>query len=228
MEGNISELIITEEYGKGVLIDLNGNLIDIPHDWEFLPAGDAGLTRKVTAMGKCYRVQFKKGRRIISKGIWTSACNIKKAESEISAVRETEQYKSRLEYSRKKRDEKQSEYEVEFFNAVCEYLNFSSQYKALERCLAEAVTNHAVPVGSKTVARTKMISLEERAAFAVTAWMRHNTTEYDSMKIPNIKGKRREVRRGLVKESFKLLDRYRRGESFSGCCPLSDALDFKG
>jgi hypothetical protein len=61
--------------------------------------------------------------------------------------------------------------------------------------LARAVTAHAMPVGSGTVARTKRIPVEERAEAAVMAWMRHPTTGQDGRVIPRVKGKRRVVRR---------------------------------
>eukprot|EP01035_Chromulina_nebulosa_P056444 gene56444-77358_t len=57
---------------------------------------------------------------------------------------------------------------------------------------------HATPVGSGTVARTKRIPIEQRAEAATIAWMRHQTTGYDSMTIPREKGLRREVRRMLA------------------------------
>jgi hypothetical protein len=53
--------------------------------------------------------------------------------------------------------------------------------------------------------------------------MRHQTTGYDSMKIPRVKGKRREVRLMLAQRSHELLDRYRRGDAVEGC-PLKKAL----
>lgn len=66
----------------------------------------------------------------------------------------------------------------------------------------------ATPVGSDTVVRTKRIPVEQRAEAAVIAWMRHSTTAYDSMVIPKIKGKRREIRRMLARRSHDLLERY--------------------
>ncbi|MEZ6128720.1 MAG: DUF2293 domain-containing protein [Planctomycetaceae bacterium] len=50
--------------------------------------------------------------------------------------------------------------------------------------MATAITAHATPVGSGTVARTQRIPVEQRAESAVIAWMRHQTTAYDHMKIP--------------------------------------------
>jgi hypothetical protein len=54
--------------------------------------------------------------------------------------------------------------------------------------------------------------------------MRHQTTDYDSMKITRVKGKRREVRLILAQRSHELLDRYRRGEPVGEDCPLKKAL----
>jgi hypothetical protein len=56
------------------------------------------------------------------------------------------------------------------------------------------------------------------------AWMRHQATAYESMKIPRIKGKRRETRRVLAQRSKELLGRYRRGEVVGDECPLTRAL----
>jgi hypothetical protein len=58
----------------------------------------------------------------------------------------------------------------------------------------------------------------------VIAGMRHQTTAYDSMAIPKVKGKRREVRRLLSRRSKDLLDRYRRGEPAPDGCPLQRAV----
>jgi hypothetical protein len=54
--------------------------------------------------------------------------------------------------------------------------------------------------------------------------MRHQTTGYDGMVIPRVKGKRREVRRRLARRSQELLGRYRRGEPVPEACPLKTAL----
>lgn len=211
--------------GKGnTLIGENGEILHPPAGWNFLPAGDAGITRKITAAGVYWRVQVKMGKRIISKGVWAPAEAIQKARQEIEAVRETPTYKKKLKSSRNFREKKQAAYEAEFLQAVKSFLSFNSRYKELEVLLAEAVTLHAVPVGSGTVARTAMIPIEERAAKAVIAWMRHKTTAYDSMVIPLIKGKRRETRRMLAQHSAEILETYRKGDSVIGNCPLKNAL----
>ena len=103
------------------------------------------------------------------------------------------------------------------------FLAFDPRYQKLAEAFAEAVTAHATPVGSGTVARTKRIPIEERAEAAVIAWMRHQTTAYDDMRIPRIKGRRRQVRRELAQRSKNLLEKYRSGEQIQNC-PLQRAL----
>jgi hypothetical protein len=116
----------------------------------------------------------------------------------------------------------------EFHQAVVAHLAFHPSHADLAEQLARAVVAHATPVGSGTVARTQRIPVGARAAAAVTAWLRHQTTGYDSMKIPRIRGKRREVRRALARQSNHLLDGYRRGEPVPPGCPLARALTRTG
>jgi hypothetical protein len=209
----------------GSLIDARGKAVTPPEGWAFLPAGDAGLTRKVTAKTGCWRVQVPMGRRMIAKGIWAPAAIIAEARLEVDAQRATEAYRKKRAGDRLRRDRQQSEYEEEFCRAVRRYLAFAPPYAELERAMAEAVTAHAVPVGSGTVARTAMIPIEERAAKAVIAWMRHRTTAYDSMAIARIKGERRQVRRMLAQRSVELLRAYREGRECNPDCPLQRALE---
>lgn len=221
----IEENKIVEPSKDGSLIDKNGQKVTPPVGWVFLPAGDAGITRKVTSRGPYWRVQAKMGRRLISKGIWASGEIIEQARQEVEAVRSTDAYKKKLDQGRQRRNRIQAEYEKEFCLVVRSFLNFAQEYKDLEKKMAEAVTAHAIPVGSGTVARTETIPVEERASKAIIAWMRHQTTAYDSMKIPRIKGKRREVRRMLADKSILLLQTYRDGLDISEGCPLLKALE---
>lgn len=206
---------VTNEYGK---------LEKPPKDWTFLPAGDAAVTRKVTANGPCWRVQIKKGRRIQSTGIWASKENIQTAQKMVAEMRSAPDYAKKKASAAKSREKKQVNYSIEFEQAIAVHLNFHPKYKALETMMAQLVTEHAIPVGSGTVARTKMIPIEERAAKAVIAWMRHQTTNYDRMKIARIKGERRSIRRQLASKSTNLLKAYRKGEEISPDCPLRKAL----
>jgi hypothetical protein len=211
-------------YKNRLVVDEFGKIIEIPQGWDFLPAGDPGITRKVTATTVCWRVQIRKGRRFIATGIWAASEVIDAAKREVDSIRATDSYKKNLESSQLRRAKKEEEYSVEFVNEVRRYLSFADCYSKYELMMARAVTTHAIPVGSGTVARTTMIPIEDRAAKAVIAWMRHKTTGYETMKIPLIKGKRREVRRLLAELSVNLLDKYRKGEELDDACPLHEAL----
>jgi len=224
-------MIRKEEWVQIVTPGTNGQLLNEygmpvipPVGWSFLAAGDAGVTRKVTAQGKYWRVQYQKGRKTISKGVWAPAETIRQAQQTVSAVRQTENYQRKRVADIKRREQKQEQYEGEFLEAVVLYLNFHARHEKLAKQMAKVITEHATPVGSGTVARTQMIPLEERAAKAVIAWMRHQTTAYDEMKITPIKGERRAVRRELAKQSLSLLDCYRKGEELADNCPLWNAI----
>ena len=138
----------------------------------------------------------------------------------------TEGYAKRKDSDARRRDKAQAEYVEDFYGAVVAFLAFHPAHAEFAHKLARAVADHATPVGSGTVARTKRIPVEHRAEAAVLAWMRHQTTAYDSMTIPKVKGKRREVRLMLAQRSHELLDRYRWGEVVEEC-PLKKALESK-
>jgi len=219
------EIEIIRTGPNNTLINEHGEKVRPPTGWAFLAAGDAAITRKVTAGDKFWRVQAQMGRRTISKGLWAPEANIARAREEVAAQRATDTYKNKLAGDRKRRAQKQIEYEQEFMLTVRDFLGFAPRYEAEEKAMAEAVTVHAIPVGSGTVARTTLIPIEERAAKAVIAWMRHQTTAYDGMRIARIKGERREVRRMLARRSMELLRTYREGRDPMPDCPLKQALE---
>ena len=221
----MSKIVYANKSGK--IVDEYGNVLTPPLNWSFLPAGDAGITRKVTSKGDYWRVVFKKGRRTISKGVWADTKLIEDAQKELSAKRSTDDYKKQREYYYKRRDSQQKLYETEFCFEVESYLNFHKKYSDIAKALAILVTKHAIPIGSGTVARTTKIPINQRASKAVIAWMRHQTTAYDNLQIAKIKGERRAVRRKLAEESTKVLGVYRQGKIIPEDCPLKMVLENK-
>ena len=202
-----------------------GHVLKVPSGWELLPPGDAGVTRRVKAGGPSWTVQEKKGRRTFSRGVWAPAERIAKVKADFEAERSTKAYAKRRAADAKRRAQKQSEYVEDFRTAIIVFLNFAGRYEAVANRLADAVAAHATPVGSGTVARTQRIPIERRAESAVIAWLRHQTTAYDKMKIARVKGRRREVRRMLADKSRQLLHCYRAGEVVdANACPLQSAL----
>lgn len=202
----------------------DGTVLTVPDGWVLVPPGDAALTRRVKAAGEHFVVQEKRGRKVFSRGVWTSAAAVERIRAELAAERSTESFARKTEADARRRERAQVEYVEDFRGAVLTFLAFHPAHAGLADRLARAVTDHATPVGSGTVARTKRIPVERRAEAAVIAWMRHQTTGYDGMAIPRVKGKRREVRRMLAGRSKELLARYRRGEPVGDECPLSRAM----
>lgn len=199
----------------GTVTAESGAVLQVPGSWVLLPPGDPGLTGRVKKAGPHWVVQEKRGRKLFSRGVWADSTTIATIRETLLREREDPAYARKLEAGRLKRAVEQEKYEEDFCTAVRRFLAFAPVHLALEHELARAIADHAVPVGSGTVARTKRIPIERRAEAATIAWLRHATTGYDNMQIARVKGMRREVRRLLAERSRLLLGRYRRGEAIS-------------
>src|SRR5271165_5244078 len=221
---NMSNYTFTPGPTPNTVWAADGRILTAPEGWVLLPPGDAALTRRVKAAGDHWIVAEKKGRKVFSRGVWAPAATIECIRAELKTERATEGFPKGKEADARRRVQAQAEYVEDFLGAVVKFLAFHEKYADLASRIARAVTDHATPVGSGTVARTKRIPIEQRAEAAVIAWMRHQTTGYDSMVIPRVKGKRREIRRMLARRSHELLERYRRGEPVPEGCPLQRAL----
>ncbi|HEY6879622.1 MAG TPA: DUF2293 domain-containing protein [Polyangiales bacterium] len=200
-------------------------VLSIPAGWELLPPGDPGLTRRVKKAGPVWTMHEKKGRKVFSLGLYAPSERIDAIRRELEVERADPGYARKLERAADKRKVEQVSYQEDFHASVCKFLAFARAHEELAQRVAQAITAHATPVGSGTVARTKRIPIEQRAEAATIAWLRHATTGYDNMEIPRVKGMRREVRRMLAERSRLLLARYRRGESIAAeSCLLRRAL----
>ena len=188
----------------------DGRRLSPPPTWACLPPGDAGLTRRVKAAGPSWVVIEKKGRKAFSKGLWAPRENIEAARVALDAERSTDVYAKKRVADVARRERMHAAYAVSFEQEVYDFLRFVPRFDELARTIATMVAAHATPVGSGTVARTQRIPIEERAHAAVIAWMRHQTTKYDDMKIERVAGRRREVRRELAQISRAVLDLHRR------------------
>ena len=205
--------------------DESGEVLFIPEAWALLKPGDALLTRRVKALGPSWTVQEKKGRKMFSRGVWAPRENILEAQTQVEKQRQDPAAIRKLEASRERRAKAEEQYGEDFSKAVLDFLGFHEKYKSLVEKMTRLIVEHAIPVGSGTVARTKSIPIEKRAAAAVIAWMRHQTTAYDNMSVARIKGARRELRRDLAEKSQKLLQAYRSGHEVDESCPLKKALE---
>lgn len=202
-----------------------GEILTPPEGWVLVNAGDPGLTRRLKAAGDHWVMVRKRRNRLENIGLWVPRATAERLRAELAAERGTTAYQQKLASGRRSRARQQASYEQDFRQAVVDFLAFAPCWQGLAEAVAEAVTNHAVPVGSGTVARTSRIPLSRRAEAAVIAWMRHQTTVYDKMAIARKKGERRQVRRELAATSRQLLQNYRRGGDVDpNACPLARAL----
>lgn len=204
---------------------LDGKTLNIPDTWDLLEPGDAALSRRIKKDGPSWTMKTQRRRRMVSLGIWAPAHRIEDLHNELIEERKDPAYQRKLDSGRARRAKAQDAYAEDFQAAVFSYLDFAPDYADLGLQLSRAISDHAVPVGSGTVARTQRIPIEQRAEAATIAWMRHQTTAYDSMTIPRVKGKRREVRRMLAKRSKELLQSYRDGRPAMKNCPLTAAIN---
>ncbi|MET0286671.1 MAG: DUF2293 domain-containing protein [Polyangiales bacterium] len=210
---------------KAGFVRCGESLLAIPAGWVLLPPGDPGLTRRVKKAGPVWTMHEKKGRKLFSLGLYAPAERIDAIRAELEVERADPAYARKLERAADKRNVEQASYQEDFHDSVRKFLAFARAHEQLAQRVAQAITAHATPVGSGTVARTKRIPIEQRAEAATIAWLRHATTGYDNMEIPRVKGMRREVRRMLAERSRLLLARYRRGESIAAeSCLLHRAL----
>lgn len=207
------------------MINERAALEPVPAGWALLPPGDAALSRRIKADGPTWTMVEMKGRKRFSRGIWAPAERIAALRAALLTERADPAYERQLAAGRLRRAREEQVYAGEFRDAVLAFLGFHPRHAAEAAELAELIAAHATPVGSGTVARTERIPLEERAEAATIAWLRHQTTGYDTMVIPRVRGRRREVRRLLAQRSQHLLRQYRAGADLDPTlCPLQVAL----
>lgn len=224
----MSSLTLAPTADPRVFVAPDGTRLSPPEGWACLPPGDAGLTRRVKAAGPSWQVIEKKGRKQFSKGLWAPRANIEAARAALEAERSTDAYAKKRVADVTRRERAHAAYAVSFEDEVRAFLRFAPRWSELAADVARRVAAHATPVGSGTVARTQRIPIEERAEAAVIAWMRHQTTAYDQMKIARVAGRRREVRRELAQISRAVLELHRRDAPHASCplCAAARSVDF--
>jgi hypothetical protein len=154
--------------------------IEIPDEWDFLPSGDAFVTRLVKASGM-YWVAFRpRGRNRPHRrrlGLWAPKETIQTAWTEAAATQE--QRAKQREQGAKAREKQEVVYRDELEEAIRLFLAFAPEHTALADEIAREAATRAAAVGSGRVGRTRTLSLEERAALAAKALIRHRYTGYD-------------------------------------------------
>ncbi len=221
----MSENIFAPGKSPNSVMRANGEVVEVPAGWELLPPGDALLTRRV----KGGRRTLGGARETRSKDLFArrvgTCCYDRSIACRVRCGAKHRELRQTQGSRRKTSRESASRVCRGFRRSRVAYLHFHPAHREIASKMARAITQHATPVGSGTVARTKRIPIEQRAEAAVIAWMRHQTTAYDTMQIARVKGERREVRRMLAQRSKQLLNEYRTGAVIKADCPLKTALD---
>lgn len=154
--------------------------IEVPEDWDLLPAGDAFLTRTVKAAGDYWlawkpRTRTRPHRRLI--GVWAPRSEIEgaRAAAETTATKRARQ-RQQGEAHRQRRE---VAYQAELRDAIMTFLDFGTAHAALAEQIADEASARAAVVGIGRVGRTRTIGLEDRAALAARAYIRHRLTSYE-------------------------------------------------
>ena len=154
--------------------------VELPDGWEFLPAGDTFVTRKVKSVGVYWIAWRPRGRNRPHRrklGLFAPAAVIAPPAPRRSRRRRAGA--RQREVNARHRDKVEDAYRSEFAAAVVSWLAFAPEHAALADQIATSAADRAVVVGSGRVGRTRLLPLEERAALAARAAIRHQSTDYD-------------------------------------------------
>lgn len=154
--------------------------LEIPESWDFLPSGDAFVTRRVKAKGTYWVAWRPRGRNRPHRrrlGLWAPKAAIEEAQAE--AVATEEKRAKRRERDAKQRERQEVAFRDELAEAIRQFLAFAPEHADLATEIASEAATRAAVVGSGRVGRTQTLSLDERAALAARALIRHRHTSYE-------------------------------------------------
>jgi hypothetical protein len=153
--------------------------VEVPHGWEFLPCGDAYVTRQVK-QGPHWVLKGRFNRR----GGYTPVLGAYAPTEAIAAARvraqQTEEQRAPIrERSRTRRDQAEERYRAEFAEACLRFLDFAPEHQELACSIARRATEQACEKHSGRVGRTSRLELDQKAELAVRACIRHAHTDYE-------------------------------------------------
>lgn len=208
-------------------VDLSGVVLDVyesragwwhpqhgevvtPEGWAFLPSGEAFVTRTVKAAGVFWlawspRTRSRRHRRLL--GLWAPQTTIVAAQR---AAADTEATRAvRREAGARSRERREARYQDELTAAIVAYLAFATEHQALAETIAKDAAERAAVVGSGRVGRTRLLALEERAALAARAQVRHTNTDYEQqLKALSMVGNDDELYRQIKANAHDEVDRF--------------------
>jgi hypothetical protein len=150
-----------------------------PDGWEFLPAGDAFVTRRVKAAGRYWVVFQPKGRRAHRRLVGLLAPTAVILAARVAADATVARRETQRAAGARQRERNEAAYRAEFEEAVLRWLDFAPEHEAVARDIAGNAVERAAAVGSGRVGRTKTLTLDERAVLAARAYIRHEYTDYE-------------------------------------------------
>jgi len=183
---NAAHLDVYDQCESGVWHPEHG-ILQEPEGWEFLPTGDAFVTRRVKAAGVYWllwrpRDRNRGHRRLL--GILAPAGTIARARAEAEAT--SDERSSRRAQGALYRVSKENVYRKEVAGAILEHLSFAPQHAELARSIADEAAERAGEVGSGRVGRPRKLTLDERAALAARALIRHKYTDYEERLVTGV------------------------------------------
>ena len=155
-----------------------GDLV-VPAGWEFLASGDAFVTRRVKAAGVYWSAWNPKNRRGGHRrrlGLLAPTAEIDAARN--AAIETADQRAAARVAGARHRERVEVDYQVELRDTVVRWLDFAPEHHDLAARIADGAAAQATVVGSGRVGRTKTLSVDERAALAARAYIRHHHTDY--------------------------------------------------
>ncbi len=161
--------------------DPEHGVLTIPDGWQFLPSGDAFITRTVKGAGLYWVAWRPRGRSRPHRrklGLWAPAEAIERARA---AADQTASRRARgRQQGARQRARAEDRYRTELAAAIVDFLAFRTAYQELAIEIADGAARQAAEVGSGRVGRTRTLSVEERAVLAARAWIRHRYTDYET------------------------------------------------
>jgi len=158
---------IIERSKKSTAVEMFLDYGDPPEGYAFLPAGDAGMTRRAKQMSEIVLIarEWRGGYPRIT-GIWSPA-DVLKAAKEIQQASAERRQKDRER--RQNRDFNKARKEIRL------------QFPSIPAFDLEAVVRRAFTIGNGTVGRAGALDLSEQCRMAVVAHVRHTHTAYDRL-----------------------------------------------
>ncbi len=180
-----SERQLTDEHldvydGRDGWWNPDHGVIELPDGWEFVPSGDAFITRRVKAAGRYWlawtpRTRNRPHRRALGLIAPAKAISGAREAADATADRRAAQRGSGAKY----RERQEAGYRDRLAVAIVSYLDFAPAHAELADGIAQRAAARAGEVGSGRVGRTQLLSLERRAELAARADIRHNHTNYE-------------------------------------------------